>query len=113
MKKDSFMFTNFIGAIKDSLVNEGYSSRQTNHLLVASLMEIVNDIVHENNGIDHYTLKPVYRFLLNLQQEENKMLQSEAYLPQVQQKMASNDYFISFLNKELSAIEANESKEDI
>ena len=112
MNKDSFLFTNFIGAIKDSLINEGYSARQTNHLLVASLMEIINDIVHENNDIDHYTVKPVYRFLLNLQQEENQKLQSESYLPQIQKKMAANDYFISFIEKELSAIEANESKEE-
>ena len=71
MKKDSFLFTNFIGAMKDSLVNEGYTSAQTNHLIIASLMEIVNDIIHEDNKIDHYSLKPVYRFLLNIQREEN------------------------------------------
>jgi hypothetical protein len=112
MNKNSFLFTNFLGAIKDSLVKEGYSAKQTNHLLVANLMEIVNDTVHENGDIDHYVLKPVYRFLLNLQREENKRLQPEAYLAPVQQKMAANDYFISFLEKELSAIEANESKEE-
>ena len=112
MKKDSFLFTNFIGAIKDSLVNEGYTPAQTNHLIVASLMEIVNDVIHEDNKIDHYSLKPVYRFLLSIQQEENRRLQPEAYLPPIQKKMAENDYLISFLEKELSTIESNESKED-
>lgn len=112
MKKDSFLFTNFIGAMKDSLVNEGYTPAQTNHLIVASLMEIVNDIIHEDNKIDHYSLKPVYRFLLSIQQEENRRLQPEAYLPPIQKKMAENDYLISFLEKELSTIESNEGKED-
>ena len=113
MKKDSFLFTNFLGAVKDSLIKEGYTARQTNHLLVASLMEIVNDIVHENGDIDHYVLKPAYRFLINIHREENRAMESNAYLPLIQEKMAGNDYLVSFLEKELSSIEANESKEEI
>lgn len=111
MSKDSFLFTSFLGAIKDSLTQEGYTAQQANHLLVAHLMEIVNDTVHENGSIDHYVLTPVYRFLVNLQTEENRSLQEEAYLPQVQQKMAANEYFINFLSKELAAIKSNQKEE--
>ena len=106
--KDTTLFVNFLGAIKESLVHEGYTAQQANHLLVAHLMEIVQDTVHENGKIDYYTVKPVYRFLINLQKEENTSLQEESYLPQIQQKMAANDYLIQFLEKELSSIEDNE-----
>ena len=112
MKKDSFLFTNFLGAVKDSLVNEGYTPGQTNHLIVASLMEVINDIVHENQDIDHYVLKPVYRFLINIHQEENRGMESAAYLPQIRQKIAENEYLIKFLQKELTLIESNDTKEE-
>ena len=112
MTKDSFLFTNFLGAIKDSLIKEGYTPKQTNHLLVAHLMEIVNDVVHENHDIDHYVMKPVYRFIINIHREENRKMESIAYLPQIQEKMAGNDYLVSYLEQELSSIETNESKEE-
>lgn len=109
--KNGPIFVNFLGAIKDSLVQEGYSAEQVRHLLVANLMEIVNDTVHEDGKIDHYVLKPVYRFLINIQREENQSMKSEAYLPQIQKKMADNDYLIRFLESELSAIEQNEEEQ--
>ena len=108
--KDSFLFASFLGAIKDSLVKEGYSPQQTDHLLVAYLAEMIQDTVCENGKLNHYTMKPVYRMLINLYREENTSLQEAAYLPQVQQKMAENDYFIRFLEKELSSIEGNEEE---
>jgi len=108
--KNGPIFVNFLGAIKDSLIQEGYSAEQVRHLLVANLMEIVNDTVHENGKVDHYVMKPVYRFLINIQKEETRAMRSEAYLPQIQKKMADNEYLIQFLESELSTIEKNEEE---
>ena len=41
--KESGILTNFLGAITDSLVKEGYSPDDVHHLIVASLMEIIED----------------------------------------------------------------------
>ena len=105
--KNSFMFTNFLGAITDSLTKEGYSPKQIRHLIVASLMEIVNEQIKEDGQLDHYALKPVYRFLINLYQEENEKMHADAYIPKIQEKMASNNYMISFLSHELELLERN------
>ena len=106
--KESGILTNFLGAITDSLVKEGYSPADTRHLIVAALMEIVEDTTKkEAGGHDFYTVKPVFRFLINLYQEENRLLQGDAYVPQVQQKMKENDTLIQYFSAQLDAIEKN------
>ena len=106
--KQSGILTNFLGAITDSLVKEGYSPAETRHLIVASLMEIIEDMTKkEDGGHNFYTVKPIFRYLINLYQEENQLLQEEAYLPQIQQKMQENDRLIQYFSGQLIAIEKN------
>ena len=106
--KKSGILTNFLGAITDSLVKEGYSPADTKHLIVAALMEIVEDTTKkEAGGHDFYTVKPVFRYLVGLYQEENRLLQDESYLPQVQQKMQENDTLIQYFTNQLNSIEKN------
>lgn len=106
--KQSGILTNFLGAITDSLVKEGYSPAETKHLIVASLMEIIEDITRKNaGGHDFYTVKPVFRYLVSLYQEENRLLQEESYLPQIQQKMQENDRLIQYFITQLDSIEKN------
>ena len=106
--KKSGILTNFLGAITDSLIKEGYSPTDTKHLIVAALMEIIEDTTKkEAGGHDFYTVKPVFRFLINLYQEENRLLQKDSYLLQIQQKMQQNDIIIRYFTNQLDAIEKN------
>lgn len=104
----SGILTNFLGAITDSLIKEGYSPADTKHIIVAALLEIVENMAKKPaGGYDFYIVKPVFRFLINLYQEENRLLQSESYLPQVQHKMQEHDTLIQYYTDQLQAIETN------
>ena len=106
--KKSGILTNFLGAVVDSLIKEGYSPADTKHLIVASAMELVEDMTKkESGGHDFYVVKPVFRYLVGLYQEENRLLQNEAYLLQIQQKMQENDTLIQYFTNQLEAIEKN------
>lgn len=106
--KESGILTNFLGAITDALVKEGYSPSDTKHLIVAALLEIVEDMAKKpGGGHDFYIVKPVFRFLVNLYQEENRLLQEEAYLPQIQKTMQDNDMMIQYFLSQIQAVEQN------
>ena len=109
--KESGILTNFLGAITDSLVKEGYSPDDVRHLIVASLMEIVDDETKKADGSrNFYALKPVLRFCINLYQEENKKMQPEAYLPAIQKKMQDNDWLIAYFTRQVEAIAQNQEE---
>lgn len=106
--KDSGILTNFLGAITDSLIKQGYSPADTKHLIVASLMEVIEDTVKKTGGgHDFYAMKPVFRFMIRFYQDENNRLQDEAYLPQVRQKMQENDTAMAYFSSQLTAVEQN------
>ncbi len=106
--KKSGILTNFLGAITDSLVKEGYSPADTKHLIAASLMETIEDMAKKpEGGYDLYVIKPVFRFMLAICQEENRILSSDAYLPAIQQRMQQNDIISSYYKSQLEAIEKN------
>lgn len=106
--KQSGILTNFLGAIIDSLVKEGYSPADTKHLVVAAAMEMVEDMTKkETGGHDSSAVKPAFRYIVGLYQEENRILQNEAYLPQIQQKMQENDTLIQYFTNQLNSIEKN------
>ena len=48
--KKSGILTNFLGAITDSLIKEGYSPADTKHIIVAALLEIVEDMAKKPVG---------------------------------------------------------------
>ena len=100
--KESGILTNFLGTITDSLVKEGYSPADTKHLIVASLMETIEDMAKkQEGGYDLYVIKPVFRFMLAVCQEENRMLSADAYLPAVQQRMQQNDAISAYYESQL------------
>ena len=106
--KESGILTNFLGAITDSLVKEGYNPDDVRHLIVASLMEIVEDETKNADGSrNFYALKPVLRFCVNLYQEENNKMQPEAYLPAIQKKMQDNDKIVQFFMEQIQAVSHN------
>lgn len=106
--KQSGILTNFLGAITDSLVKEGYKPDDVRHLIVAALMEIIEDETKNEDGSrNFYVLKPVLRFCMNLYQEENNRMQEEAYLPAIQKKMQENDIIIKFFAEQIQAVSQN------
>jgi hypothetical protein len=106
--KEAGILTNFIGAILDSLANQGYKPAEASHLTAALLIETVQDVAKKDDGTyDFYVLKPLFRFFISLYQNENKRLVEESYLPKIREKMQKNDQIISFFEEELRTVAQN------
>ena len=102
------VLTNFTGAMIDGLSKQGYSDKDIKHLIVAALMETIENMTKkDNDGHDFYALKPVFRFFINLYQSENRRLSVDAYLPIIQKEMQQNSEVIHFFETKVNALEAN------
>jgi len=106
--KESGILDQFIGAIIDSLAQQGYKPREVNHLVAALLIETTQDVAKKEDGsYDFYVLKPLFRFFIAMYQEENKRLVEESYLPKIREKMQQNDQIIRFFEEELRTVAQN------
>ena len=102
------ILTNFIGAMIDGLSEKGYSDKDIKHLIVAALMETIENMTKKDNDEhDFYALKPVFRFFINLYKTENRRLSIDAYLPIIQKEIQQNAEVIHFFETKISALESN------